>query len=132
MIPLAGLEIPAPAEHFLKLIGDAASPCALVALGTFLAAKRGRAKEHVGSVALLVGFKLFLQPAVTWIMATAVFSLSPALTHTTVLLAALPTGTGPFMLAEFYRREASMTSHVILASTVVSLVTVCGYLAIAT
>jgi malonate transporter len=48
-----------------------------------------------------------------------------------VLLAALPTGTGPFMLAEFYQREANMTSRVILASTVVSVVTLSAYLAIA-
>jgi predicted permease len=39
-----------------------------------------------------------------------------------VLLAALPTGTGPFMLAEFYRREAHITARTILLSTVGSLV----------
>ncbi|RVR01195.1 AEC family transporter, partial [Enterobacter hormaechei] len=37
----------------------------------------------------------------------------PLLVHTAVLLAALPTGTGPFMLAEFYRREASTRCEVI-------------------
>jgi predicted permease len=47
-----------------------------------------------------------------------------------VLLAALPTGTGPFMLAEFYRREAGITSTVVLASTVVSLATISAYLAV--
>ena len=40
LVPLAGLSIPAPVETFLKLLGGAASPCALVALGLFLAAKR--------------------------------------------------------------------------------------------
>jgi predicted permease len=59
------------------------------------------------------------------------FRLPPLLTHTAVLLAALPTGTGPFMLAEFYRREATVTAKVILVSTVVSLLTVFGYLATA-
>ncbi len=39
-----------------------------------------------------------------------------------VLLAALPTGTGPFMLAEFYRREACISARTILLSTVGSLV----------
>jgi hypothetical protein len=64
-------------------------------------------------------------------MATAVFGLSPLLTHVAVLLAALPTGTGPFMLAEFYQREADITSNVILASTAASVLTVSGYLALA-
>lgn len=131
IIPLAGLGIPGPAENFLKLLGGAASPCALVALGLFLATKREAAEQDIGSAALLVGCKLVLQPAITWVMATTVFGLSPLLTHTAVLLAALPTGTGPFMLAEFYRREANMTSNVILASTVVSVVTLSGYLAMA-
>lgn len=59
------------------------------------------------------------------------FRLPPVLAHTAVLLAALPTGTGPFMLAEFYRREAAVTAKVILVSTIVSLATVSGYLAVA-
>ncbi|MCA6106767.1 AEC family transporter [Bradyrhizobium cenepequi] len=131
IIPLAGLSVPGPAESFLKLLGGAASPCALVALGLFLAAKRETTEQDIGSAALLVSFKLVLQPAVTWVMATAVFGLSPLLTHVAVLLAALPTGTGPFMLAEFYQREADITSNVILASTAASILTVSGYLALA-
>ena len=131
IFPLAGLSVPVPAESFLKLLGGAASPCALIALGLFLAAKREATERDIGSAALLVSFKLVLQPAVTWIMATAVFGLSPLLTHVAVLLAALPTGTGPFMLAEFYRREADVTSNVILVSTAASVLTLSGYLALA-
>jgi malonate transporter len=35
----------------------------------------------------------------------------------------VPVGSGPFMLAEYYRREAHVTSRTILLSTVGSLVT---------
>lgn len=131
LIPLAGVAVPAPAETFLKLLGGAASPCALISLGLFMAAKRENTDRDVGSAALLMGFKLVVQPVVTWALATAVFGLSPLLTHAAVLLAALPTGTGPFMLAEFYRREADVTSNVVLASTVASVLTISGYLAFA-
>lgn len=131
IIPIFGLAVPAPAESFLKLLGASASPCALVALGLFLAAKPASNDRDPGSVALLVGFKLLLQPAVTWVLAALVFGLPPVLTHTAVLLAALPTGTGPFMLAEFYRREAELTSRVVLVSTVVSVLTISAYLAFA-
>jgi malonate transporter len=103
LIPLTGLSIPAPFETFLKLLGGAASPCALVALGLFLAAKRDAGERNAGSTAILVGLKLVLQPVIAWVLASVVFGLSPLLTHTAVLLAALPTGTGPFMLAEWYR-----------------------------
>jgi malonate transporter len=131
LVPLAGLSIPTFVETFLQLLGGAASPCALVALGLFLGAKRETTDWNAGSTALLVGFKLILQPVIAWVLASAVFGLSPLLTHTAVLLAALPTGTGPFMLAEFYDREAEVTAKVILISTVVSVLTVSGYLAVA-
>ena len=128
LFPLGGLEVPAPIETFLKLLGAAASPCALIALGLFLAAERpGPARNH-RPVTGLVALKLVAQPAVTWMFAVA-FRLPPQLTHSAVLLAALPTGTGPFMLAEFYQREASITSSVILVSTLVSVLTLTLYLA---
>jgi malonate transporter len=130
VLPIAGLSVPDSVESFLKLLGGAASPCALVALGLFLATKRENAERQMGASAFLVGLKLVMQPAITWVLATFVFGLSPLLTHTAVLLAALPTGTGPFMLAEFYQREASITSNVVLASTVASVVTISGYLAL--
>ena len=59
------------------------------------------------------------------------FRLPAIQVHTAVLLAALPTGTGPFMLAEFYRREATITSNAILVSTVLSVLTVSAYLSLA-
>jgi hypothetical protein len=128
LIPIAGLTIPAPVETFLKLLGGAASPCALVALGLFLAADRKSTGRDFASTALLAGSKLLLHPIVAWVLATRVFGLSPLLTHTAVLLSALPTGTGPFILAELYGREADVTSSVVLASTVVSILTVSLYL----
>lgn len=130
LFPIAGVEFPAPAESFLKMLGGAASPCALVALGLFLAAKTERDEAATSATALLVGLKLVLHPVVAWVLADMVFDLTPTLTRTAVLLAALPTGTGPFMLAEFYAREAAVTSRVILVSTMISILTVSAYLAV--
>jgi predicted permease len=128
-----GFAVPGPAETFLRLLGDAASPCALVALGLFLGERRAgamsEAEDDLSGSLLLVGLKLILQPALAWVLATQVFRLAPALTHLVVVLAALPTGTGPFMLAEFYGREATVTARSILLSTIGSLVTVSAYLA---
>jgi predicted permease len=111
------------AETFLKLLSGAASPCALVSLGLFLAEKRPSEAGSRGISLLLTGFKLLGQPALTWWLAARVFGLSATLVEMAVVLAALPTGTGPFMLAEFYRREAHITSRTILLSTVGSVVT---------
>ena len=121
----ASLHVPLPpsAETFLKLLSGAASPCALVSLGLFLAEKRPSESGTRGIAWLLTLVKLIVQPALTWWLAARVFRLSPALIEMAVVLAALPTGTGPFMLAEFYEREAHITSRTILLSTVGSVVT---------
>lgn len=131
LVPLLGLGVPAPVEAFLKLLGGAASPCALVALGLFLAEPRrgdgiGRDRR---ATAWLVGLKLVVHPFLAYGLGRFVFDLSPLALHTAVLMAALPTGTGPFMLADFYRREAALTADTVLISTVLSVVTVAAYLA---
>jgi malonate transporter len=124
-----GLPIPGSIDSFLKLLGAAASPCALVALGVFLAQQGMVRGRDLNATLLLVGLKLLALPVLVWLLATQVFRLPPLATHTAVLVAALPTGTGPFMLAEYYRRTARVTSATILFSTILSVVTVAFYLA---
>jgi len=129
VVAASGFAMPSGVETCLKLLGGAASPCALVSLGLFLA-DRGPAPDTAAcqtggsrtAVALTL-IKLVAQPALTWWLAVKVFPLPATLVHIAVLLAALPTGTGPYMLAEFYRREAGITSRTILFSTLASLLT---------
>jgi predicted permease len=131
LVPLAGWSLPVPAENFLKMLGSTASPCALVALGLFLAAQSGGAeKRETWVVAGLASLKLLANPLLAWLLARFLFQLEPTLVHAAVLLSALPTGTGSFMLAEFYNREAEVTAKVVLISTIVSVATITGYLAL--
>lgn len=117
-----GLAIPTGVHTFLQLLGAAAIPCALVGLGLFLA-------EHPASSPgdrvqwVLVAIKLVALPLLTWVLAVHVFSISPFYAQFAVLMAALPSGTGPFMLAEFYQRDARVSSRTVLWSTVLSLFT---------
>ncbi len=120
---VSGLRVPEPVESFLKLLGGTTSCCALVALGLFLGEKRQAARGGIGLRAMLLVVKLIVQPALAWLLAVPVLGLSPMLVHAAVLLSATPTGTGSFMLAELYGREASTTSDVVLLSTVLSIVT---------
>jgi predicted permease len=117
-----GLALPAPALSFTTLLGGAASPCALVTIGLFLA--QSQAARETGIIMRLVALKLFLQPGITFVLAFRVFEMPALWAHTALLVSALPIGTGPFMLAKLYNREAAITSRAILVSTVVSLVTV--------
>ncbi len=117
-----GLPLPAPVLRFTTLLGSAASPCALVTIGLFLAQKPERGDAM--TVVRLVSLKLLVQPAVTALFALKLFAMPALWSHAALLLSALPTGTGPFMLAKLYNLEAADTSRTILFSTVLSLVTV--------
>lgn len=122
-----GLELPEPLFHLTSLLGAAASPCALVTIGLFLA-QSSAAKEGV-VILRLVGLKLFVQPAITFFFVYKIWSMPQIWAQTAVIMAALPIGTGPFMLAKLYDREAAVTSRAILVSTMLSLVSVSGLIA---
>ena len=117
-----GLSLPVPAERFVTLLGAAAGPAALVTIGLFLAQRQPAAGTGHG-VGRLVGLKLIVQPLLTLAIARFV-SMPAAWFDTALLLAALPTGTGPFILAKLYGRDATATSRAILLSTVLSAATV--------
>jgi malonate transporter len=115
-------QLPQGPNRFLTLLASAASPCALVSLGAFIAGAKGRFQWP--KLSSLVGLKLIGQPAITWMAATLVFNLTPAVTAIAVVVSALPTGTGPYMLANMYERDASTTAGSILISTVLSVGTI--------
>ncbi|WP_028355777.1 AEC family transporter [Bordetella petrii] len=119
---LSGVAAPAGLDRYLELLAASASPCALVTIGLFLAqAQPGGAGGGVGR---LVAGKLLLQPAVTAILAFLVFPMPAMWAWCAVLMSALPIGTGPFMLAQLYGRDARAASRAILLSTVLSVPTV--------
>ncbi|WP_240754484.1 AEC family transporter [Lampropedia aestuarii] len=126
-----GWPMPGSIDKFLSLLAAAASPCALVSLGLFLASHR---PQHEGTAAQatnvnrtawsLTALKLVALPAITWCMASQVFGLSALHTQMAVILSALPTGTGPYMLADMYQRPSATTARTILFSTVASVATI--------
>ena len=122
-VGMTGLALPAPVERFATLLGSAASPCALVCIGLFLAQERG-VTGNATMLGLLVGMKLVLQPAVTALLAFQLLTMPPDWARAAVLLSALPIGSGPFTLAHLYRLEVGVTSGAILASHLGSVVTV--------
>ncbi|EOA04684.1 MULTISPECIES: AEC family transporter [Herbaspirillum] len=126
-VALSGATIPSGVQQLFKILGGAASPCALVSLGLFLAQPVQRGEG--APVWLLVAFKLLLQPAVTAVLAYWILPLPRVWADSAVLLAAMPIGTGPFMLAELYQREVTAMSRAILISTTLSLPTIAVILA---
>ncbi len=123
VVNLSGIGLVAPVSRFTGLLGAAASPCALVTIGLFLA-ETGGGPASRSAVIRVVAAKLLLQPALTALLAFSVFRLEPLWAQSAVLVAALPVGTGPFMLARLYNREADVASRATLVSTLLSLLTV--------
>src|SRR5690606_40681708 len=102
-----GVPLPTPAADLLNILGAATTPCALVSLGLFLAHKQ---EERTPGVMPLVAMKLILQPLLAWYLAFELLELPTLCAPTAVLLAALPPGTGPYMLAESFRRRGPTAS----------------------
>lgn len=127
-VAMTGLGMPEPVERFVSVLGGAASPCALVCIGLFLAQERVPGRD-APAIALLVGLKLLFQPAVTALLALYVFNVPPAWSRPAVLLSALPIGSGPFTIAKLYGLQPGVTSGAILASHVVSVATVSALVA---
>ncbi|WPO97939.1 AEC family transporter [Pseudomonas sp. HR96] len=123
---MTGLGLATPVLHFLDMLAAATTPCALISLGLFLAQEQQGRKTGAWP---LVVIKLVGQPLLTGWLAFKVLHLPTLWAQAALLLSALPTGTGPFMLAEYYQREAGVVSRSILLSTLCSLVTlgVCLY-----
>ena len=117
----SGAQLPYGAAQSIKLLGASASPCALVATGLFLA-QRQESTSPVIAIELVV-FKLVIQPLIVWYLAFQVFTMPPLWAKSAVILSALPTGTGPFMLAELYDKGGGIASRTIFLSTVLGIVT---------
>jgi len=114
--------LPAALARFTGLLSGAASPCALVTIGLFLSEARASAERS--TVLRIVGLKMIVHPVATAIFAFGVFRMQPLWSHSVLLLSALPTGTGPFMLAKLYEREAAVISRAILITTLLSLLSI--------
>jgi predicted permease len=115
-----GLALPGPVNEFLTLLGAAATPCALFAIGASLA---GRSAERLEVAAWLSFAKLVLHPfavaAACWLFGVGGYSAGVM-----VAAAALPVAGNVFILAQHYRVAPQRVSTAILLSTAASVVTV--------
>lgn len=124
----SGIQFPGFVTQSIKLLGSAACPCALVATGLFLAQKQEMTSSFL--TIELVFFKLIVQPLIAWFLAYHVFTMPEIWRKSVVILSAMPTGTGPFMLAELYGKGAGIASRTILVSTIGSMITLSVWLMI--
>jgi len=125
---LIGIEIPPFLNRTLELLGNSASPTALAGIGLLLAQQPLRNAIGNRTALALTFSKLVLHPAIAAVIALALLAMPWPLARIAILQAAMPTGTGPFMLSGLYRRDGVVTSGTILLSTVISVITITAIL----
>lgn len=114
-----------PLAQVIGFLAAAATPCALVSIGLFLIKKESSGPRQAWGISFA---KLIIQPLVAWLIAGPILDLPELWVSAAVILAALPTGTGPFMLAQYYNADGKVISRVVLLTTMGSLLTLSLFL----
>ena len=115
------LPIPEPLADFLNILGGAATPGALFAIGASLA---GRSAERIRVAAWLGFCKLGLHPLLVGLAVLVFFPLDAFSAQVVIAAAALPVAGNVFMLAQHYGIAPHRASAAILLSTAASILTV--------
>ena len=115
------IPIPDPMNDFLMILGGAATPGALFAIGASLATKSAEKLQVAG---WLTFCKLILRPAFVAIAAFALFHVDPYKAGVIISAAALPVAGNVYMLAQHYNVGPQRVSAAILVSTALSIFTV--------
>ncbi|NOG68875.1 AEC family transporter [Roseicella sp. DB1501] len=113
------LPLPDPAERFLAFLGASAGPTALFALGGVLGRLGLEWRLAAVAGAATIG-KLLAYPLLVWLLLGPVLGLEAFWVQAGVLLAAMPTATNAFVLAQRFHTGAEAVSAVVLLSTVIA------------
>jgi malonate transporter len=121
-----GWAVPGPANEFLAILGAAATPGALFAIGASLA---GKSAERLSVAGWLTFCKLVLHPAAVAIAALLIFDVPNFDAAVMIAAASLPVAGNVFILAQHYGVAPQRVSAAILISTAVSILTVSAVIA---
>lgn len=117
---------PQAINSLVEILARAAAPCALFAMGVTLAMRP--LKSVPFELGYIVPAKLILHPALCYLMLQAMGDFDPVWVASAVLLAALPTATNVFVLAQQYEVWTEKASAAILLTTMLSVFSVTGLL----
>ena len=113
--------IPQPMNEFLAILGGAATPGALFAIGASLASKSAERMEVAGWLSFC---KLILHPAAVAVTALMLFDVDRYAASVMIAAAALPVAGNVYMIAQHYGVAPQRVSASILISTAISIATV--------
>src|SRR5210317_2317714 len=118
--------IPVPLNEFMTMLGSAATPGALFAIGASLASKSAERIEVAGWLSFC---KLILHPAAIAFCALNLFEVEPYAAAVMIAASALPVAGNVYIQAQHYGVAPQRVSASILVSTAFSIVTVSAVIA---
>lgn len=122
-VTVTGLPLPEPVMRPFELVGSAAVPLALLALGMSL---RGSRPLHGGPEAgeryTAVGLKVLVQPALAYLIGRFALGLTGPALLAAVVTSALPTAQNVFVYATRYQRAESLARDTVVLSTLAAAV----------
>ena len=128
LVSASSLGLPTPIGNFTDLLGSAAGPCALFALGATLTTFP--ISTGISEVSYMTFFKLMIHPAAIWFATTRLFDVDPLWATVAILGAALPIAANVFIVAKQYDTYVERVSSAILVSTAISVITVSALLTV--
>jgi len=119
-VALGGPKMPKEVDPVLRLLGRAAVPCALFAMGGMLV--RYGVHGHFAPAVVVSGLKIAAFPAIVWALAKPAFGLPGSWVWVAVVLAAMPTSFNMHKLMKRSQRGAEALSTSIVLSSALSIV----------
>ncbi len=119
---LLEMKLPEAASRFGALLGGAAGPCALFALGATIAGTKGQGKWQ--ETAFTVLMKLVIHPSLMLASMFFVFTVEPMAATIAVIMAALPIAANVFILATQYGTHVGPVARGVLATTTLAIISV--------
>ena len=120
------MPLPEPVWQFVTILGAAATPGALFAIGASLATKSA---ERLAVAGWLSTAKLVIHPAAVALAALTMFPVEPYAAGVMIASASLPVAGNVYILAQHYGVAPQRVSASILISTAASVVTVSAVIA---
>lgn len=118
--------MPEPVDAFLGIMAAAVVPAALFGMGGAL--NEYRLSESWAQSLTMSLLKLVLQPAIAYVLLYYVLRVDHEYARYGVLLAAMPSGINGYVFATYYNRAVNIAANTVLISTVLSVVSISGWL----
>jgi predicted permease len=119
---LADFALPDPVDRFAELLGGAAIPCALFAMGASLA--QYPITGEVRQALIPIVLKLVVHPLIVWTLAVPVLGLEGPWVPIVVTLSGMPSGVMVYMFGARYEAAPEVAARSVFLSTLCSMGTI--------